>query len=221
MSEDDQSFDLAKFAPERVLAQIQELRGHLKDDLLPMVESRADVSLVLPFVRYLDAWASHFGEQLNAPLEFLAFATRNLLEFSLLLPVVFSSAESRILFLNEALRLDPADLHARLSQLFSSVDAHLPASSTEDVDWLPESDVRLAGKRDPFDAWLHKFCSKLMHPTAIMIMVPEAIADDPKRTTLRFAGMQYLGKSYNFLLKLAYSIDHSPALPISSRPPIA
>lgn len=200
----DSSVDLADFTPERALARIIELRAHLKDELLPEAEARSDSTLVAGFVRYLDVWALQFGNQVNGPLELLAFVARNLLEFNLLLQVVFETADGRALFLNEALRLDVKDLDERLSKLPSVVDATLSDNSVEDLDWLPISKVRLVGKRDTFDAWFHKFCSKLIHPTAIMILAPQALTGPEKRQTLCFAGVQYLGRSYNFLTKVIF-----------------
>jgi hypothetical protein len=198
VSDDNCHFDLADYTPDRALARIGELRIHLRDELLPAAEARSD-TLVADFIRYLDAWALHFENQLHAPLEFLAFVTRNVLEFALLMPVVFESTENRALFLNEGLRLDADDLRKRVSDMFIAIDASSPDSSIEDMDWLPRSKVRMSGKKDVFDAWLYKFCSKLMHPTAIMVLAPQALTDPEKRLTLCFAGVQYLGRSYNFL----------------------
>ena len=203
-SDEDLPFDPADYTPERTLARISEVRTHLREELLTEAEAHSDRVLVADFIRYLDTWAFHFGNQLSAPLEFLAFVSRNLLEFSLLLPVVFENAESRALFLNEALRLDVEDLKNRLSSAFTAMDATLPESSIEDLDWLPRSRARLSGKRDVFDAWFHKFCSKLMHPSAIMIVAPQALTDADKRLTFCFAGVQYLGRSYNFLAKVLH-----------------
>jgi hypothetical protein len=200
--DEDNPFDSGDYTPERTLARITEIRTHLREDLLTKAEAHSDKVLVADFIRYLDLWAAHFGDQLNAPLEFLAFVSRNLLEFSLLLPVVLENAESRSLFLNEALRLDVEDLRERLSKAFSEIDAALPESPSEGLHWLPHSTARLSGKRDVFDAWFHKFCSKLMHPSAIMIVAPQALTDADKRLTFRFAGVQYLGRSYNFLAKV-------------------
>lgn len=211
VSEEEQSFDPADFTRQRTVDRIQEIRDHLKDELIPAAEKRADASFLLPFVQYLDAWASRLSDQVNEPLEFLALATRNLLEFSLLIPVVFDSADSRMKFLNEALRLDPGDLQERLSKVFSEIGAQLPVSSVENIDWLPESYVRLTAKRDTVDAWLHKLCSKLMHPTAIMIMAPQAIADEPKRITLCVAGLQYLGRCYNYLAEATFHSEQPNA----------
>ena len=206
VSDDNVSFDLADFTPERTLARVTELRTHLRDELLPEAETRSDNLFVASFVRYLDFWAVQFGNQLNAPLELLAFVTRNLLEFALLLPVVLETAESRDLFLNEAFRLDTDDLRARVSQMFTAVGTSLPDSSIEDeLEWLPRSNVRLTGKRDVFDAWFHKFCSKLMHPTAIMILAPEALTDPLKRLTMCAAGLQYLSQSYNLLAGIIFT----------------
>jgi hypothetical protein len=204
MSDNDNPFDPNDYTPERTLARITELQTYLRDELLPEAEARTDSIFVADFIRYLDVWSVHFANQLHAPLEFLAFVTRNLLEFSLLLPIVFENAESRALFLNEALRLDVEDLKNRLSKAFAAIDATLPETSIEDLDWLPPARVRLSGKRDVFDDWFHKFCSKLMHPTAIMIVAPQALTDSDKRLTFRFAGLQYLGRSYNVLAKVVF-----------------
>jgi hypothetical protein len=198
-------FDPSDFTPQRTLARVAELRDHIRDELLPAAHKCADRGLVTSCLRYLDTWACWFSERVEGPLEFLAFTTRNVLEFSLLLPVVFESAETRLNFCNEAFRLDTGDLQQRLLAMFREIGAELPVPpAAEELDWLPESNARLAGKRDVFDAWVHKLCSKLMHPTGIMIIAPLAIADEPKRTTLCFAGLQYLGKSYNYLAALTF-----------------
>ena len=197
------SFDPAEYTPDRTATRITEIRNHLRDELLPGAETCS--VFVADFIRYLDAWALHFQNQLSAPIEFLALVTRNLLEFALLLPVVFESAESRALFLNEAFRIDANDLTERSSKMFAVVGATLPRPSIEELDWLPHSTVRLVGKRDVFDAWVHKYCSKLMHPTAIMILVPDALTNPEKRIILCFFGLRYLGLSYNFLSKVTFS----------------
>jgi hypothetical protein len=89
--------------------------------------------------------------------------------------------------------------------MFESICVNqLAKEEQEGLAWLPESRERLIGNRDESDKWVHKFCSKIMHPTAVMIVVPEAIADPPKRTTLCFAGLQYLGTSYNFLVNIVF-----------------
>jgi hypothetical protein len=164
--------------------------------------TRRDALFVIRFLSYLDALATRFEQNVDAPLDLLAFVVRNLLEFSVLLPVVFESESNKTLFMNEAFRIDLADLRAKLDATFTELGKEPSVGGVvaeEELDWLPRSTTRLAGQRTAFDSWLHKFCSKLMHPTAIMIMAGEALADPNKRITLCFSGLQYLGKSYNFL----------------------
>lgn len=214
MSLDDApSFDRAKYTPEMTLAKITELRNHLRDELMPQAAERQDAGFVTRFVSYLDTLATRFEQCVNAPLDLLAFVARNLLEFSVLLPVVFESEDNKALFMNEAYRIDTRDLQTRLDAMLAEVGATLPHESViEDPEWLPHSNARLAGRRDVFDAWFHKFCSKVMHPTAIMILAPEALTDPNKRVTLCFGGLAYMGKSYNFLaetITVSYSSRES------------
>jgi hypothetical protein len=215
---DGPSFDPAKYTPEMTLSQIRELRQHLNDDLMPEATSR-EASFILRFLSYLDALATRFEQSVDAPLDLLAFVVRNLLEFSALLPVVFESENTKALFMNEAFRIDLLDLQARLDATFTELGKEPSGGGVvteEELDWLPRSTTRLAGRRTAFDSWLHKFCSKLMHPTAIMIMAGEALSDPDKRITLCFSGLQYLGKSYNFLSETLFLHDQSSSPEVSS-----
>jgi hypothetical protein len=200
MSNGGPSFDPARYTPEMTLAQIRELRDHIQKDLMPEAAQLDDGQFVALFVSYMDTLAARFEELVNAPLDLFAFVARNLLEFSVLLPVVFESKESETLFLNEAFRIDLQDLQTRLDVHFSEIGSQpLQRDEELDLDWLPPSKRRLVGTRTTFDSWFHKYCSKLMHPTAIMIVAGEALAGPEKRVTLCFAGLNYLGRSYNFL----------------------
>lgn len=202
------SFDPAKFTPEKTLARIAEVRTHLRDDLFSAAAEREDGAFVTPFLEYLDCQAARFEDWINAPLDLLAIVVRNLLEYSLLLPVVFRTPEKRTLFLNEAY-LDVQDLDRKLGGMFSEIGATLPRRcEVERPDWLPLSNDRLTGQRDPFDSWVHKFCSKIMHPTAIRVLAPDTLLDPPKRLTLCCAGLQYLGKCYNLLSDEVISSPH-------------
>lgn len=208
---DAPSFDPAEYTPEMTLAKIIELRNHLRDDLMPQATEREDAVFVTRFVSYLDTLATRFEQCVNAPLDLLAFVARNLLEFSVLLPIVFESQNNKALFMNEAFRIDTRDLQTRLDATFAEVGASPSHEALiEDLEWLPHSNTRLAGRRDVFDSWFHKFCSKLIHPTAIMILAGEALTDPSKRGTLCFAGLQYMGKSYNFLAETV-SLDTRPS----------
>lgn len=183
----------------------------MKNDLIPEAV-RQDGQFVGRFLIYLDRLAAGFERNVDSPLDFLAFAVRNLLEFSSLLPVVFESESSKALFMNEAFRIDLRDLNTKVDAMFAAVGhPELTNSLSEmDLDWLPDSSTRLTGQRDVFDSWVHKFCSKLMHPTAVMIMAGEALADSPKRVTLCVAGLQYLGKSYNILSDILFPDEENP-----------
>ena len=186
--------------------QIRDLRRHLRNDLMAEA-TRREALFVTRFLLYLDALAIRFEQSADAPLDLLAFVVRNLLEFSVLLPVAFESERNKALFMNEAFRIDLLDLQAKLDATFAEHSEGRSSSGVaaeEDLDWLPHSTTRLAGVRTAFDSWLHKFCSKLMHPTAIMILTGEALTDPNKRVTLCFAGLQYLGKSYNFLSDIVF-----------------
>jgi hypothetical protein len=195
------SFDPSEYSTEKTIVQIRELRDHIANDLIPEACNRIDAQFIKSFVMYLDALALRFEQYVEAPLDILAFVTRNLLEFSLLLPVVFDSEHSKMLFLNEAFRIDTRDLSTRLDAMFIAIGEPSAPGAEEkpDLDWLPESNTRLTGQRGAFDSWFHKFCSKLMHPTAIMIIAENALTDPIKRVTLCFAGLQYMAISYNFL----------------------
>jgi hypothetical protein len=194
-------FDLSNYSTENTIAQIREFRDHIANDLIPEAGNRKDAQFTKRFVTYLDGLALRFEQYVEAPLDVLAFVTRNILELSLLLPVVFESEHSKMLFLNEAFRIDTRDLSTRLDAMFVAVGepSALGPEEKPDLDWLPESNTRLIGQRGTFDSWFHKFCSKLMHPTAIMIIAEEALTDPIKRVTLCFAGLQYMASSYNFL----------------------
>lgn len=142
---------------------------------------------------------------------FWAFVARNLCEFSVLLPVVFESQDSKRLFMNEAFRIDTRDLQKKLDVTFAEVGADPPhETAKEDLEWLPDSSTRLKGRRDVFGEWFYKYCSKLMHPTAIMILAPDALTGPEKRVTLCFAGLQYMSKSYNFLSDIIFQ-DTQPS----------
>jgi len=202
-------FDLAEFTPKKTLARISEIRTHLRDDLFPAVAEREDVAFITPFLAYLDSQAARFAEWVNAPLDLLAIVIRNLLEYSILLPVVFDTQENKTLFLNEAY-LDLQDLDRKLTRIFSKIGATVPRTSDEErPDWLPFANDRLTGQRDPFDSWVYKFCSKIMHPTAIRVLAPDALLDPPKRLTLCFVGLQYLGRCFNLLSDEVLSSPHS------------
>ncbi len=202
-------FDLAQFSPEKTVARISEFRIHLRDDLFPAAAKREDATFIRPFLAYLDTQAARFEEWVNAPLDLLAIVIRNLLEYWILLPVVFHTQENRALFLNEAF-LDLQDLDRKLARMFSEIGATVPGTSEEErPNWLPFADVRLAGQRDPYDSWMHKFCSKIMHPTAIRVLAPDALLDPPKRLTLCFYGLNYLGRCYNLLSDEVLSSPHS------------
>ena len=204
---DEPSFDAEQYTPEATLARIREIRDHIKSDLMPEAAQFKDAQFVAQFVSYMDTLAARFEEYVNAPLDLLAFVARNLLEFSVLLPVVFKSRDSKVLFLNEAFRIDLQDLRTRLDVVFSEIGAQPICENEElreNLDWLPHSKRRLVGTRSALDSWFHKFCSKLMHPTAIMILLSEGFAVPEKRLTLYCAGLDYLGRSYNFLSQIVF-----------------
>jgi len=207
-SDPSPAFDPAEFTPERTLARVSEVRAHLRDDLLPVAAKRRDATFIVAFLEYLDTQAARFEEWVNAPLDLLALVVRNLLEYSIILPVVFLSEESRRFFLNEAF-LDIQDLRKKLSRMFDEIGATPPRTAEGGVPGWPFTAERLTGGRDVFDDWMHKFCSKMAHPTAARVLCPESLMDPPKRLTFCFAGLSYLTRCYNLLSDEVFSPPHS------------
>ena len=201
--------DPAVFEPDKTLAKIAEIEKRLDTEIKAAAMKREDAVFISPFVAYLGLWASRIAQYVDGPVDLLALAVRNLLEFSILLPVVFHDWDSKTLFINEV-RLDSVDIQIRIEQLFSEAGVNPPPPKNnwgELKDLLPDSDSRLKGKRDLHDSTIHEFCSKLMHPSALVILTAESVADPPKRTVLRWAGLEYRERSYNFLANQVYGPD--------------
>ena len=202
-------FDPTDYTPEKTLIRIAELRVHLRTDLMPMAARREDAAFWTLLLNYLDVLAARFEEWVNAPLDVLAFVVRNLLEYSALLRSALDSEERRAVLANEAL-LDVQDLDRKSSRMFADAGVDPPARSrgAGEVNWQVFTEERIVGRRDSFDSWVFKLCSKVMHPTAIRILVPDALMGPPKRLTLLFAGANYLALCYNLLSDAVLPATH-------------
>jgi hypothetical protein len=192
-------FDIEKFSPENVATKIAELRQHLNDELLPGAKVCSDTDFVLPFVEYLASQADLFGGVLTGRMDLLALTCRNLLEFWGLLNEVFSSQESRANFIGE-MYLDAEEVRTRVERM--GIPKEMLNTDLPEWDTIP--DKRVAGKRDEFDDYFFKLCSKCIHPTALSILAPGA---QPGPFIFHFFGLNYLTRSYNFLSGKVFSIE--------------
>jgi hypothetical protein len=183
--------DMAQYTPGKMEERVEDIRVHIREDLLPEAQKHPEANFILRFVQYLDRQAQLFEASLVGPIEHLTLATRNLLEFRSLLSQIFTNQKTRDQFIGEA-HLDAAEVRARAERM--GIPGHL---IIDDVpEWHEIPDKHLLVMRDKYDEYIFKVCSKRIHPTALSILADDCI---PSRFMYYFFGLNYLGQSYNFL----------------------
>jgi len=200
--EPSQEFAPSNYTRERTAERIRETRAHLRDELLPGASNHSQSTFLVPFVRYLDHQAQRFEESIGGATDHLALATRNLLEFLALLNHVFTNQRTRAEFVGEAF-LDGNEISERLARM--GIPGHL--LDREPPEWNAIPAKRVVVMKDKFDDYFFKLCSKLIHPSAISIMCPDAL---PGPLVFHFFGLNYLGRSYNFLVNRVFEGIDSP-----------
>jgi len=192
---------LEDYTPEKVAVRIEEYRQHIRDELRPGTRGHPDESLVVAFIDYLDNQAKRFAETLIEPMDLLALTCRNLLELRYLVVEVFSTLESRNLFIGE-MYLDSEEIRMRAQRM--GIPEHM--LNTEPPDWDTIPDKRFTIKRDVYDDYMFKLSSKCIHPTAVSILAPPAM---PGTFIFYLFGLNCLGRSYNFLSTQVFPNEES------------
>lgn len=200
---------LEDYTPERMGERVGELRNHLRDDLLPEAQKHAESSFLVPFVTYLDMQAQRLETSLIGPMDLLALAVRNLLEFWSLINQVFASQKARAEFIGE-MYVDAEEIRVRAERM--GIPRHM--LSSEPPEWPEIPEKRTVVMRDKYDEYMFKLCSKHIHPSAVTILAERAM---PGEFIFYFFAMNYLGRSYNFLVDRVFHELDAPPVPDVSR----
>jgi len=185
------------YTPERVAERIGELRRHLRDELLPQAREHSESTFLVRFVEYLDRQAERLETSLTGPIDILALATRNLLEFFSLLNQIFINQQARDQFIGEML-LDLEDIRSRAEKM--GIPKHMLEEDLPEWQDIPQK--RLVVMRDKHDEYMFKLCSKCIHPSALSILAEHSTSG---RFMFYFFGLNYLGRSYNFLVARVFN----------------
>jgi hypothetical protein len=186
-------FDISDYSPEKVTDKVRELRGHLREDLLPKARLHSESTFLVPFVEYLDLQAERFETYLLGPIDLLALATRNLLEFVSLLNQIFINQKTRDQFIGE-MYVDAEEIRVRAEKM--GIPKHMIEEDLPDWPDIPQK--RLVVMRDRYDEYMFRLCSKCIHPSALSVLAKHCM---PGRLMFYFFGFNYLGRSYNFLVQ--------------------
>jgi hypothetical protein len=193
-------FDIADYTVDKTAEKIRELRNHLHEELLTGAQAHAEGIFLVPFVEYLGRQAERFEGSLSGPLDLLAWSGRNLLEFWSLINQVFVSTETRAHFFGETY-LDAAEIRTRVENM--GIPKHM--LSNEPPEWNAIPEKRVLTVKDTYDDYFFKLCSKCIHPSAVSILAPQAL---PGTFVFYFFGLNYLNRSYNFLVDRVFrSLD--------------
>jgi hypothetical protein len=195
-------FDIADYTADRAAEKVRELRSHLHETLLPGARAHAEGIFIVPFVEYLDRQAERFESSISGPLDLLAWTARNLLEFWSLISQVFVSAETRAYFFGETY-LDVEEIRMRIEKM--GIPKHMLSNEPPEWDAIPQKRILLF--KDRYGDYFFKLCSKYVHPSATLILAPQAM---PGAFIFYFFGWNYLTKSYNFLVDRVFKTLDAP-----------
>jgi len=178
-------------------------------------------------IRYADLQATRVALWLDGPVDLLVYVTRNFLEWSLWCKFVGAAPENIEALMNDSkadvvdlIKLNPMFSPALYSSLFSvhentvtqtvalerlwETTSQLLQSFEDDEGRLPKT-TQLAKLRNEHDNWVFKECSKLLHPTAMsMLMLPNATEADleQRRVFFRSVALHFANLGLDALLAM-------------------
>jgi hypothetical protein len=185
------------------------IAGLLHEGLPSGILSHKYAKNIRLLILYADLHVARVALWSDGPVDLLAYVTRNLLEWSLWCKVVCAAPENIETLMNDA-KADVVDLIKRnpmydpvlysnvlstrentvtqtaaLERLWKTTSQLL--KSFEDNDGRLPKTTQLGKMRNEYEDWVFKECSKLLHPTAISILVlPNATEVDLEQRRVFF-----------------------------------